>query len=370
MKIGVIKLGARISFNGSSTSGGSGEAISICKILKEAGCDVHIITTILKKDVLEEGYTFHQISQIHNKINEMDFNKIIVVNGSVNLFGGMEDLDQILNYKIINTFNGDIIYFMCDPNLPLRQLWPAIKNKEWASNWEKSDINITRNDIKYVCQARNLKVIFDKIISKHKVNIKFENICHFPFEKFPIYTHSKYEKNPNPEYDLLYGGTFRQGRREEDMIEFYFGLDDFKVKMFGKIKESNFKKNKDNLTLPEFGKAIAYNEFNDEMWKSISTVIIGDKLYKQLDNMAQRAYEGIMGQNIVFIDENYDKTKKVFDHPDLRKFNYIASKQDLKKRLTILNKRPEIRDRILFLQNQEIMKESFNDYSLSLKELL
>ena len=50
MKVGVIKLGSRISFNANDTSGGNGEARSIIKMLHGGGADVEIFTKILKKD--------------------------------------------------------------------------------------------------------------------------------------------------------------------------------------------------------------------------------------------------------------------------------------------------------------------------------
>ena len=58
------------------------------------------------------------------------------------------------------------------------------------------------------------------------------------------------------EYDLNYAGTFRGGRRETDMIKFFFGLpDDIRVQMFGNLTLSQFKKN-GNLRPPEFGKSV------------------------------------------------------------------------------------------------------------------
>jgi hypothetical protein len=365
--VAVIKLGARIASGG--TSGGSGEALSIISILSNV-FEVHYYTKILDKDKLIDGAVPHQIAEEYELVNS-SFDKLFVINGNVNFFGGVEDHEQLLNYKIINNFEGGIYYLMCDPNLSLKQVWPSVSKKEWSSNWSKKDLEITRDDIKYICQARDLKMVYNKIISKTKITIKKENIVHFPFEKFPLYTLEEIPKSENPEWDILYGGTFRGGKREEDMIKFFFGIDDnISIEMFGKIKPSQFKKNTNKLSEPKFGSSVKYQDFNKKMNKGLATVIIGDKIYKQLDNMAQRAYESIMCNNIVFIDSSYDKNFKVFSNENLQKFNYISNRKDLEKRIYLLKNKSGLREKILTMQKKDVMIESFNEYSNRFKDLL
>lgn len=48
MKIAVIKLGARIMWE-TDAAVGPGEAISICKALKQGGAEVHVFTKILQR---------------------------------------------------------------------------------------------------------------------------------------------------------------------------------------------------------------------------------------------------------------------------------------------------------------------------------
>ena len=146
MKIAVLKLGARIAISSRGTSGGTGEVLSIIKMLTTAGCEVEAFTKILAKDEKPTDFSVLPIDQYYDKINDRNYDCLIVLNGSVNFFGGAEDREQILNYYIINNFKGNVFYVLCDPNLMLRQIWPSVAAKPWASNYQQKDIEIVRDD--------------------------------------------------------------------------------------------------------------------------------------------------------------------------------------------------------------------------------
>ena len=164
MKVAVIKLGSRISFNANDTSGGNGEARSIIKMLKEGGADVHIYTKILKKDTLVEDYTWHNLTDFVSGAVDIEGDALVVLNGNVNFFGGAEDPEQLLNYALINDFNGPVFYIFCDPELTLKQVWPSVEKKPWACNWTESQLNITRTDITYLSQPYDV----DKVLGAGK----------------------------------------------------------------------------------------------------------------------------------------------------------------------------------------------------------
>lgn len=327
-------------------------------------------TKLLKKDKKPSDFNIFNIESEYQNINSEGYDALIVINGNVNYFGGIDNPSDTLCYYIINHFNGPVFYMLCDPHILLTQIWKSIEKKEWASKYKKEDIEITRDDIVYISQPRNTKLL--KSIVDKKTGIKIKDIIHFPFENF-VYLTSDYKENHfNYEYDLMYGGTFRSGRRQQDMIKFYFGYpDDIKVKMFGKIKKDDFKKNKYNLRYPEFGKSVSYDNFNDEMSKSLSTVIISDPLYKELDDIAQRVHEGILTGNIVFIDESADRNKIVFGkNPVLSKFSYVKNREDVEKRIRMLNNFGfDYIKRIINLQRM-LTKIDKIEYSNKLKEIL
>ena len=98
MKIGVIKLGARITWD---TDGAvaPGEAISICKALKRGGAEVHVFTKLLKKDTLDPSLTWHDITEDHNTTG---LDLLVIINGNVNFFGGAEDfIGQLQRLKCL-----------------------------------------------------------------------------------------------------------------------------------------------------------------------------------------------------------------------------------------------------------------------------
>lgn len=352
MKVAVVKLGGTVSENSSATSGGIGEALSIIKILNEANVDVHLFTKKLQRGKSESSlYKFHDIEEEYLKINELGFDALIVINGNLNFFGGNEDRAQILIYHLINTFKGKVFYFLCDAALVLNQVWPSIEKKEWGTKYQKSDILITREDLICVSQARDVNRV--KLNFKTKQN--FSSFVHFPFEKFPLLT-LKQNYDITKEFDLLYGGTFRGGRRADDMVKFLFGYpsEEVNVHVFGKITADDFKTT--NQSHPSFGKSVAYNEYHEFMKKGLSTIIIGDTLYKELDNLAQRIYESIRVGNILFIDATYDHNKRVFENEELRKFCYVNSRQDIQERIRYLKANPE---KIEYFQRLQVEDQKF-----------
>lgn len=357
MKVAVIKLGSRISISSNDSSGGTGETLSIINILTKAGVEVDAFTKVLSKDKKPDNFRVFDLIENINNINKVGYEALLVLNGNVNYFGGVDDPYQTLNYKIINTFKGNVFYIHCDGNLYLKQIWPSIEKKPWNSNYNKKDIYIERDDITYITQSKNIDLVLEKA---SKCDIKINKVVYFPLEKFPLINDPDIIKfNENPKYDLLYGGTFRNGRREEDMIKFYFGYNNFNVTMFGKINESNFTKNKENLLYPNFEKSVDYKNFKNKMNESIATVIIGDKIYKKQNDLAQRIYECILSNTVVLIDSSYDYEKRVFKDSFLQEFCYVDSREDVEHRLSLL-KDNDFRRTILNKQIENTKIDVFN----------
>ena len=350
MKVAVIKLGSRISVSSTGTSGGTGETLSIIKILTTAGVDVDAYTKVLSKDETPKDFKVYNIEDEYTNINSREYDALIILNGNVNYFGGVDDPAQTLNYHVINHFEGKVFYVMCDCNLLLKQIWPGVKKKKWGNNYKEEDILITRDDIVYISQAR----FTHKVKEKAKKYAPIKDVVYFPFEKFPLLTMKEFPFNENTSYDLLYGGTFRGGRREDDMIKYYFGYDSqFKVEMFGNISLDNFDFKKiENKRQPEFGKSVEYDKFGEKMAEANATVIIGDPLYKSWGDLAQRIYESIIIGNVVLIDSSYDFQKKVFSNDELKKFCYVSSVKEVEDRLLKIRDR-NFRKHIVDLQRAD-----------------
>ena len=321
MKVAVLKLGARLVFGDKiGTSGGTGEAVSLIEMLVKGGCTVDCYTQVLPSDPKPDHVNVYDIKQLPTK----GYDALIVVNGTVNFFGGVEDVEQILNYKIINAFDGPVVYLYCDPNLPLKQIWSSIEKKPWASNWNKDDILVTR-DIHVISQSYNLvknKAIFESN------GYTVASIQQYDFQKFPMMR----DKAPEPLFgknvDISYGGTFRSGRREKKLVDFYFGYpDDISVEVFGKIKLDDFNEKKiAGLKPPMFTGAVDYSKMIPKMSDAKYHIAIGDNQYPDFEMISQRVYEAIMAGCVVFLDKEFDKNKRVFPNHD---FFYVSNRDEV-----------------------------------------
>lgn len=379
MKVAVIKLGSRISFNANDTSGGNGEARSIIKMLHEGGAEVHIFTKILKKDNLVPEYHWHDLTKILNSSLESrygrlfsglpssytqlqrsgqpfnpSFDALVVLNGNVNFFGGAEDPEQLLNYAAINNFGGPVYYILCDPELTLKQVWPSVEKKEWASNWSDSLLNITRNDITFVSQPHDVEKVLAELGNNE---VKPAKIVHYPFEKFPC-LNVPLAFNENPKVDLSYGGTMRGGKRIAKMLKFYFDHpSDISVEMFGKIDEEDFLKHKKygpqatKLTKPKFTGPVRYDEMLPKMNEAMAHCVIGDPWYEEINDMAQRCYESIWSSVVTFIDHDLDKLRRVYGaDKELSDFLYVKTREELSEKIQLLKTDVETRREIVQAQ--------------------
>jgi hypothetical protein len=337
MKVAVLKLGARVAYGANDTSGGNGEARSCIKMLNDGGADVHIYTKILKKDVIPEDLNFHQIANEYDGVNKQDYDALVVINGAVNFFGGISDPEQILNYHIINHFKGPVFYIYFDPNLSLKQIWPSIEKKEWAGDWKKEDILITRNDIRLICQVHNTAKAKEV---NEKAGITFKDVQHYPLYKFPMlnprFTQQALFDN---QVDISYGGTFRSGKREKKLVQFYFGYpEDISVEVFGKIKLDDFDAKKiEGLRPPLFTGAVAYDKMIPKMAEAKSHIVIGDMQYPEFEMINQRTYEAIQANCITFIDSDFDRKCRVYaNNRELGDLLYVSSRSEVLDRLNIL----------------------------------
>lgn len=327
MKVAVLKLGARLVFgNKIGTSGGTGEAVSLIDMLVKGGVTVHCYTKILDSDPIPTDENLHMFNIETNYVNieNQQYDAVIVVNGTVNFFGGAEDRSQILNYHVINNFKGPVVYLYCDPNLPLKQIWSSIEKKPWASNWNKEDIEVTRN-IHVISQSYNLvknKAIFES----NGYNVA--SISQYDFQKFPMMRNKAIEPMFGRSVDISYGGTFRSGRREKKLIDFYWGYpQSLFVEVFGKIKIDDFNEKKvDRLRPPIFSGAVDYSKMIEKMSDAKYHIAIGDNQYPEFEMISQRVYEAIMAGCVVFLDKEFDKNKRVFPNDE---FFYVANRQEV-----------------------------------------
>jgi hypothetical protein len=364
MKAAVIKLGGRITWD-TSAGVAPGEAGSICKALVRGGAEVHVYTALMKKDTLHPSITWHDILDTsYPDINEQDV--LFVINGNVNFFGGAEDEAQIANYRMLNNFKGKVVYVMCDPELPLMQIWENVSKKEWGSKYSKDDILITRTDIHVLSQPYALEAMKKHWPTK---GVKPGNFFHFPMDRFPM-LNEFLEPAHEPTVDLLYGGTPRGGRRIPNLYKWYCNLPaDISVEIFGSIDETDFHKHpkvgpltagqelmhmkhgSPSLRYPTFTGKVKYDEVLSKMNTGLAHLVTGDGSYEVLDIIPQRVAECFAAGNIVFVDANMDKSRRIYPAGEMaHDFLYVANQAELVDRLRIVKADSSIRLDLLYAQ--------------------
>lgn len=361
MKIAVTKIGGTLLSGSHSTTGGTAEAICMIEMMSDTGNQVDAFCRNPNGPTDVNGkYTVYDIESNYDMIINGGYDAFLIFNGAVTYFGGADKPEYTIVYKVINNFKGKVFWLSTDLGLNLIQIWGAIARKPWHDRYKEEDIVIKRDDIIYICQANKPEVVVNEV-NKSSGAIQIKNYGHFNFEKFPLYAFPDYknysEYNEHPLYDLSYGGTFRQGRREMDMIKFYFGYpDDISVEMFGKISEKNFNPKKvANLRKPEFGPAIKTDMFKEKMNKNaMSTVIISDPLYKKTEQFTLRIYESILAKVVTFIDISYDPDKKLYHSDELKDFLYVKDRKDVAEKIRRLKEDDSFRRHIVELQLDDI----------------
>lgn len=391
-KLAVCKIGGRISFgkvdkdgnvsNAKDTSGGNGEAKAIIDIAQKSGkFDTTILTKTTAKDYFPKEYKFVDIvkllqeDKIEDFVNSQDFDVLLLINGSINCFGGAEQsiLSDLALYKAMHFFKKKIVFCSCDICIPfVPDIWKTIASKEWSSKYRKEDFDLSGKTFYMLTQARDLDALY-RILDSKKGNVfKRENIENFAFEKFPCENTVQYvDVNPSPIYDLLYGGTLRAGRRIKKIVNWYYNHPDLIVELFGNMDQEKIdavaRKQYGIFHKPAFNDPVNYLENSKKMNQSLATIVIGDDMYEETSTVQQRAYEAMCANVITFIDEKLDKPHNVYGfNPGLEKFLYLQSPSQIEKRIQMLKDTPKLRDKILEMQRQIVSFDRqlwYNDFA-------
>ena len=308
MKVGILKLGGNITWSRNVTTAGNVDVHTICRALSPQ-CEIHIISGKTRNTKIPKPGIFHDIRNVD--INSLGLGALLVFNGNVNFFGGNESVEGIMNYVHINQFEGPVFIMNTDGQLSFKQIWPAIEPKPWSSNWKEEDVTITRKDIIYITQGRDLEKT-RKEYEKQKGHITASKYIHFPIEKAILIKKPTALKSADgPKYDLIYGGKVRSTGRRKDLVNFYVkGTNNLKVHLFGGLspKQLGIPNEIDHI---KFGQKVPNTSFVSKMTQGMATAIIGDPFYH--DNFfTLRMYEAMLAGTLLFIDEKMDTKQDFF----------------------------------------------------------
>lgn len=384
-KVALIKLGCRFALNSKSVTGGVQEAISIIDMLTTSGIQVDVYDKILKGDdpSTNKLLNIYNIDKVevglfddelpyYETVNDQGYDALIVLNGNVTYFGGEDRPHETKKLIILNEFQGQVFYIIGDFNLILKNNERSLLAKKWVYNYDGHKLATDRDDIIYISQGKNTQLLLDKINnSSSSSTVHIKDVKYFPIEKFPWFVMDYGKFNEEPEFDLIYGGNFRGGSREVDMIKFLFGYsEDVRVRVFGSIQKSQFDKNKvGDLRYPDISsKSYDYLTYCKELNKSKAIMIIGDGKDKLYNKTAARVFESVRMGLVLFIDESLDPSKTVFSNEELKEFCYVNSRDEVEEKLRELDD-IEFRRHIVDLERQDL-DTTYEDYCKQFKELL
>lgn len=338
----------------------SGETIYIKQVLEQAENEV----TIASNKNGEHTTSFEDLETIAN------FDKVIVIPGALNFFGGVESPTIINNYKLLAQWEKEIFVLQTDARLPFKQLWPSIEKRGWGYKEEDVWVN---SPIKVICQSRNIEEVKSQY-NKNKNYTDFNEIGfkHFPIDRYAAlnaYEFLMENKNKEASYenDFAYYGSFRGGNRAEKMVKYLTGrvAFNFKVHVFGTLKEKQLAKLTDGK-LPTFGKKVPMNKTVEEISKSKATIILGEKFYNDA-MFTVRVWETMASNSCVLIDEEFDPKHLLFPNDNRR---YIRQTNDLIVALDHLVKDDEILKEMLNEQHERFLDLiDFDQYTSDFNKL-
>ena len=324
MKIALLNLSNNIT-NFSTVS--SGETLYIKKMLKLLEHNVDVIS----KTNTENTIAFEDVDDINI------YDKLLVINGAINFFGGKENPIIINNYKLMAQYNKPIYYLLTDLRLPFKQLWKDIERRNWG--YKKEDVWVD-SKINVISQSHNLDMVRKLMPDVHQ-------IFYYPLERY-ILLFPKQDESSSllfKNVDLIYGGSFRSGNRKDKMLEYFFDTD-YSTEMFGNIKEKQFKV--EDKKPPHFSGKVKMDEVINKNSEGYASLILGDKNYNN-NMLTLRVWEVLLSDSVILIDEDFDPEHLIMKND----WYYVNNKQDVSQRLKDIKQNKE-----KYLQYQ---KERIND---------
>lgn len=334
MKVGILKLGGNITWSSNVLTAGNVDIHTVCRALVQH-CEIHIITGKTRNTKIPRPGIFHNI--LTCDINNLGLDALLVFNGNVNFFGGKESKEGIMNYIHINKFEGPVYIMNTDGQLAFKQLWPAIAPKEWAPRWKEEDIVVTRNDIIYITQGRDI-VKTAKEYGRQKGFIKPQQYRYFPLEAGILMKPPTILRSVDKvKYDLIYGGKVRSTGRRKDLVNFYVnGTQGLDVHLFGGLNPKQLHQNKENMPHVTFGSKVTNRQFVSKMATGRATVIVGDPFYHN-NFFTLRMFESLLAGTLLLIDHKMDVKREFFGTDDYFEPFYVRDGESVGRLLHAMN---------------------------------
>lgn len=344
LKLGICNLtGSPIK---AGINSNSNEIINICmQIDSVANCE--IINTY------DGDVEFNSVYVENADPNKYD--AMLVMNSHANFFGGVKNEGVLQLYQFLAKIKCPIFYLFNDTNLPFTQLWGQIKGRTWNTLTE-DDVKI---DVPFyvISQFNNL----DKFIKdKTEKQIPIQDIRVIDFGVWLLQDYKTKYVNNLGEYDFIYGGSFRGGRREAKFKDFFYNRA-VNTAIYGSMKAKQFKTTTESDIEPNWLGRVNSTEVINTNAKGFSTIIVGEKNYN--NNIETiRLYEAMLANCIVFIDNDFDSEHKILNND----FQYIKSGDEIDSKIKYLKQHPEYVRELIDNQNKYLERKSQINYIMEI----
>lgn len=280
----------------------------------------------------DRRYPNHKEIDMYNTFDLNNFDFIFLINFHQNCYGGCEVKSIAKTFQLLHTYNGKIIYLLSDFQMTYE---PYHLDKAEKFGYDKDSLLIDEHKITFLCQS------FNEQLTKELLKKDF---IQFPVQYMTLYKNRNKTKNNLlfnfKTYDLIYGGSFRAGRREEKM-KYYLFDNNLDTAVYGTLKLDKFK-NFNYKTAPTFLGKLNKDDLSNVNQSSYATIVIGDKSYN--DNFfTLRIYEALRDDIILFIDNEFDSNRLL----GFSEFHYVKDKQELKEKIDLLKTNKDLYENIL-----------------------
>lgn len=306
MKIAITKIGANITFSSHNSSAANADIQYVIKTMYGGDESFSICSKFTRNTVLPKAIPLLDIE----KVESFDeFDAVMVFNGTINFFGGNPNPSLLALYRALSkTKKAKIFYIQTDGAIFFKQLWPLIKDRDWAKGLSEDEFKIDEENVTYLTQGRDIKKMSKEIQYTRNAIIP-KRMVHIPWERTILSMNqpTSVPKLSVRTYDLGFGGYIRNAHKRK-RIEHYYDSPLMKTLLFGNLRDIRLNNTKVNSP-------IAYQDMVFTMQKCKSTVIVGDEIYEN-NFHTLRMYEGILAGCLVFIDRRLDKLNTFYKEID------------------------------------------------------
>lgn len=300
MKLAILNLSNNIT---DYKTVSSAETLYLARVFKTLGHEV---------DIISNTNTENTIS-FENAKDPNYYDRVLVVNGAINFFGGSENKTIIENFRFMAKHKKPILYLLTDLRLAYKPLWPSISKRGWGY----TEKEVTVKNVIIVSQAHNIK----EVESMHP-GLK---VVYAPLERYKVLFHEQQPLSTEKTVDLIYGGSFRAGNREKAMIKYLFDTP-YSVEFYGNTKLSQFDYNGQNP--PNFTGKIRAEEVISYNDKAYASLVIGDNNYNG-NMITLRVWEILLGNSVILIDNDFDPKHEIMGDA----WFYVKNKNDVHKKI-------------------------------------